>query len=249
MRTLAILATVLLSTSASAADLETNRPPAPPLRSAPVDSWTGFYVGINAGYSKASPTGNAGIAISTLVLVPTFSSPPKPSGFVFGGYGGYNYQSGPLLGGLEIDWDAANMKDQASGVSPSGNNVTRNVKVNDLASVRGRVGIVPWQTMLFYGTAGLAFAQTEADLSFITPGGVSASGTANTNFFGWVAGAGIEFKLMSNLLFRAEYLHFDFGNQTVIFPNSALFLGANLLVDSNTKLTADVARGGVGWKF
>ncbi len=54
--------------------------------------------------------------------------------------------------------------------------------------------------------------------------------------FGWVAGAGLEYKVWGNLIVRAEYLHYDFGKLT--YGDGR-----------NAKSTIDVARGGLSYKF
>jgi outer membrane immunogenic protein len=86
---LAALAFLATSLSAQAADIP--RPVYKGIR--PVVAyynWTGFYVGLNAGY---------GFGTSTWSLVPTANN--KPKGFLAGGTLGYNYQVGSLVYGLE----------------------------------------------------------------------------------------------------------------------------------------------------
>src|SRR4051794_41903356 len=52
-------------------------------------NWTGFYVGVNAGYGWGS---------SDWSLVPTASN--KPQGWLGGGTIGYNYQNGSVAWGV-----------------------------------------------------------------------------------------------------------------------------------------------------
>ena len=96
---LAALAFLATSFSAQAADIP--RPVYKGIR--PVVAyynWTGFYVGMNAGY---------GCGTSTWSSVPTANN--KPKGFLVGGTLGYNYQVGSIVCGLEGDFDWSDVKD------------------------------------------------------------------------------------------------------------------------------------------
>jgi outer membrane immunogenic protein len=94
---------------AFAADMPAN---APPLASAPIYGWTGWYAGLNLGYSWGNArTDTAGSATS--ISSPSFTNPPvafansqtEPLvGVIGGGQVGYNYQVGPeWVLGFEAD--------------------------------------------------------------------------------------------------------------------------------------------------
>jgi len=123
------LATALSMGSAFAADLPSRKaepfvPPPPP------PAWTGFYVGLNAGYGfgtsdnvtntgvgvydlLANHGGNAG-PITTFggtALANSANSSVNQSGFVGGGQVGYNYQFYQnFLAGIEVDIDGAGIR-------------------------------------------------------------------------------------------------------------------------------------------
>jgi outer membrane immunogenic protein len=64
--------------------------------------------------------------------------------------------------------------------------------------------------------------------------------------FGWVAGAGIEYKLLDHWLLRAEYLHYDFGK----VQNLVNSINLTTAIDTFTaRTTVDAVRGGVSYKF
>ena len=125
-----------------------------------------------------------------------------------------------------------------------------------LGSARARLGYLvplPWQSVLFYGTGGLAWTRLEReDVTTFTDG---ASGSTTPFWkFGWVAGVGGETRLWdSNWLLRLEYLHYDFGDA----GNSAATATDNTQVppinasQSRTTghLTADVVRTGLSFKL
>jgi opacity protein-like surface antigen len=70
-----------------------------------------------------------------------------------------------------------------------------------------------------------------------------ATGAANGGSqFGWVAGAGLEYKVSDHWITRAEYLHYDFNDTTLLFTGLATF-GAPASESIN------VVRGGVSYKF
>ncbi len=58
------------------------------------------------------------------------------------------------------------------------------------------------------------------------------------NQFGWIAGAGVEYKLHGNWMARAEYLHYDFDKTGNAFDFTSPF-----------SQTLNVVRGGLSYKF
>jgi opacity protein-like surface antigen len=195
---------------AGAADLAVKAPvyKAPP----PVilSDWAGFYIGINGGGGWA----NNKFDFFNLDNV-------TATGGIFGGHAGYNWQYGSVVAGVEVDFDGADLKKtDAFGV---------NQKTDELASARARLGYIVIPNLLAYGTAGAGWGHTE----IATPG----VGTDAINQFGWVAGAGLEYKLWGPLIARAEYLHYDFGKTTLpVFGD-------------NLKQSIDTVRGGLSYKF
>jgi outer membrane immunogenic protein len=98
---------------AFAADMPAN---APPLASAPIYGWTGWYAGLNLGYSWGNArTDTAGSATS--ISSSSFTNPPvafansqtEPLvGVIGGGQVGYNYQVGPeWVLGFEADFQGS----------------------------------------------------------------------------------------------------------------------------------------------
>ena len=194
--------------SAIAADLPV-RPP-PPVAASPafVPDWVGFYVGIHGG---------GGWGHTTFDVNPVLNA--TTSGGLIGGHAGYNWQYGSVVAGLEADFDGADIKKTVLGIEE---------KTNELASVRARLGYVFFPNLLAYGTAGTGWGHT----SLTDAAGASIA----VNQFGWVAGAGLEYKLVDHVLLRAEYLHYDFGKTTFD-------------AFDNVKETVDVVRGGLSYKF
>jgi len=203
---------------------------------------------------------------------------PKLKGSVFGGHAGYNWQWGQRgVVGFEIDYSVSNMRQtqratfhREETVIIDGDNLpevipeefdtrTLKSKLDRLASARARVGFLASPEFLLYGTGGVALGHTSFTDTFVArfpnPDGPDDVTTlvsrASTNHLGWVAGAGTEWKLWdSGLMLRVEYLHYDFGSTSLAFDVTR---DGDSKRDSFNmhlgKLTTDVVRGGISYKF
>jgi opacity protein-like surface antigen len=209
--------------AAGAADLAVKAPvyKAPP----PVilSDWAGFYIGINGGGGWADNKFDVNSAVNQ-----------TGSGGLFGGHAGYNWQYGNVVAGVEVDFDGADLNKSAAvtAVNAAGAvvNNTLTTKTDELASARARLGYVVVPNLLAYGTAGLGWGHSKVSV-------LPTFGTDDVSQFGWVAGAGLEYKLWGPLIARAEYLHYDFGKESL--P----------AVGDNVKTSVDAVRGGLSYKF
>lgn len=188
---------VALSTiagSAYAADLPSRKAPmimAPP---PPVFTWSGFYVGLNAGGTfnnrnnfsvVAAPVANAGIAGAPAVQaaidssVTGFGSLGQRSGAILGAQAGYNWQFGsPFLLGIEADIQGivqpgdrltyTGTAPQAGFAAANTSSVTVTKRLDYLGTVRGRIGYVFAPNFMLYATGGLAYGQVKSQTSTIT---------------------------------------------------------------------------------
>jgi outer membrane immunogenic protein len=184
-------ALLLAVQAASAADLSrrTYHPPAPapaPVQTSMFD-WTGFYVGLNAGYGWGRSSYDFGAP-------PTYSF--DTSGALIGGTAGYNLQFGPTVVGVEGDLDWSGMRD--SGGCAGAICTTRNTW---LGTTRARLGYAGDRFMP-YLTGGAAFGNIKAT----TPGG-----SDSTTKVGWTAGGGVEVKVTPSVSAKLEYLYVDLG--------------------------------------
>ena len=181
----AIAAWLIAPLAAQAADL----PGKAPVYSAPAYmNWSGFYLGLNAGYGFGKSNWDAQ-AVST-----------SPKGGLFGATFGYNYQTGVWVWGAEGDFDISTMKGSAD--CPAG--VTCETKDSWLATARARMGYAGWNNWLPYITGGAALGDIKATNS--------AFSSANKTKLGWTAGLGVEYALWTNWSIKAEYLYVDLGS-------------------------------------
>jgi outer membrane immunogenic protein len=247
---------------AYAADLGYPAYKAPP-PVAPVQSWTGLYIGANGGWGwsninvSETPFGTTGIAD---ILAGSYSTSAK--GGLFGGQLGYNWQAGNFVLGIEGDYDGASINGSQQGVfpsilAPSGNTNGFMVheNINSLATIRGRIGYT-WGPGLLYFTGGGAWENVQANgiISANTGPSVygnSATGSFSTTKSGYVVGAGFEWMVAQNWTVRAEYLYYDFNgggtNYQLGLANCAVAnCGVNVTSASNN---ISAFRLGANYKF
>lgn len=208
--------------SASAADLPTRVPvkAAPVVAPAPFN-WTGFYIGIHGGGAwldhkqTIAVVGGGGLGICGIAPGPADCTVDKFGG-AFGGLAGYNFQSGRVVYGIEVDGSWLSLKGSKAFapvplvVDP----LTIHAKVNWLATVRGRLGITMSPTLL-YVTGGAAFGGVKSGWFDAAAAPFQNAASIDKTAVGWVAGGGIEHAFANNWLVRVEGLYHDLGKDSV----------------------------------
>jgi outer membrane immunogenic protein len=257
--TLAAAALSMLFTgAASAADMAVKARPAPvPL---PVATWTGCYIGVNAGYSWSN--GSSSLALQPSLAAWTALSPAyaqfdgrygnSPEGGRGGGQVGCNYQSGMFVFGVEADIDYLGATKTFTTTANIGLPTLASLsqKLDWLGSVRGRVGIAPAPSWLLYLTGGLAYGNTSFShfFGFSGPNIGFAGAITDSVRTGWIAGIGSEYMLTPNWTVRGEYLYYDLGSTRVFgapFNQPANGFGADALYTTR----GSIARVGLNYKF
>ena len=146
-----------LSSQASAADLPM-RTTAPVIVAPPAFTWTGFYVGLNAGFGW---TNGGNVTIDDPILGPAVISTGSHSGFVGGGQLGYNWQVDQFVFGAEADIQYADLGNTQLGrLHRFG--ISSNSNGQYLGTVRLRAGYA-MDRVLFYVTGGLAYGGLNID--------------------------------------------------------------------------------------
>jgi outer membrane immunogenic protein len=233
----AAVATVASTAIASAADMAVRAMPVKALPPAPVWSWSGCYVGLEAGgawgresVTATSPAVDAGLPITSV----------HPSGALGGGTIGCNYQTGQFVFGVENDISATGLSGTSGDHLPFATTFSHSVSSSWLDTLRARAGIA-WDRSLFYVTGGAAF--TDIKDSATGPGAGTVLGT--TNRTGWTAGVGVEYMFTPQISAKVEYLYADFG--TLHDPFDAVSGG--VFVGANTHLTENIVRAGINYHF
>ena len=222
-----VAALALGASSAVAADLPTREPAPAPVYSAPIFTWTGFYVGVNAGAAWGAGCSN----IRPGIVVAGWNNQACNGGddglFLGGAQIGYNWQSGSMVYGLEADLQAISNKNGGSGayvfgggLIPAGTySIYGHRGPNLFGTVRARLGYAV-DRALFYVTGGLAYGSgsQSARVWYRSPAGGTANWTAGSSGdkVGWTLGAGIEYAVTNNWTVKAEYLYADLGNRNSI---------------------------------
>ncbi len=166
------------------------------------NKWQGLYVGAVASLDNLDYTASATDNLSALGTTLQDNA--------FGGnlYAGYNIPLGNILLGIEGDI-GYNGTEVGVGVLTGGDILSLNVENRFNAGVRGRIGII-FGDALLYGTGGVTWSNLSLDLK-TTLGGTSTSLNKTENVMGYSIGGGAEFMLLNSLILRAEYLYSDFG--------------------------------------
>jgi len=176
---------IVAAGAASAADLPSRKGPVVAPVYVPAFTWTGFYIGANAGYGWGNVKPNVAGDLD---------------GFIGGGQVGYNYQIGQFVLGAEADFQGA---DLSTGSNVFGDSV----RTEYFGTVRARVGVA-FDRFLPYVTGGWAYGNVKT-----TVGGFGSTDKTHTG--GYTIGAGLEYAFTNNLTAKVEYLYVDLGEKNV----------------------------------
>ena len=185
-----------------------------PLSGEPVSTWSGFYVGANAGGAIGDVTTTALSEIVDRRLVESRRTMGR-SGPIGGLQVGFALQSGAIVYGLEADLGFGALRGGLDTRSQDGLVTGRlESKLSMLGTVRGRVGLA-FDNLLFYGTGGFANAYHEGKAVATTAGGVTTKGALTEWVPGWTLGLGGEMALARNTSVKLEYLHATLTNKVL----------------------------------
>jgi len=185
----AVASFLVFAGSAFAADIPVKAPAYAPIPY----NWTGFYIGGQAGRGWST---NAVTNVTGTTNFPAgfVHDTQHGSGFLGGGYAGYNYQINQFVVGIDGDYSWASLKGSGTNHSPVTAGVITNTNdtVKWIASLTGRVGYAMNNWMSF-GKAGWAWAGfSDSSSTFNAAGANSSNATASSTRNGWTVGTGVE---------------------------------------------------------
>lgn len=185
-----VLALAAFTGAAAAADLGVKVMPAPVPVLLPAFTWTGLYVGVQAGYSWNRDDWD------------DVNGGPNSKGFVGGGHIGYNYQINMLVLGVEASL-------VASGASGSKDCVPGQIRCRSehdwAGDLRAKAGVALDRTLV-YGAAGVAAESVELKAD---------SSKAKETIWGYTLGAGVDYALTNNIILGVEYKFTDLGRENL----------------------------------
>jgi len=245
--------------AANAADI-----PAPvykaPVAVVVVDPWTGFYVGVNIGYSWGRWSASSNQQIFNFE---SRTESPKVDGILGGVQAGYNWRVSPQwLFGIEADVQITGEKRTLSWADPE---VPLVVPIPDFigrpggpatltstwefpwfATFRGRVGYLASPNWLLYVTGGLAVGGSKYSFTFSQPGAPISNYalSSRATSVGFALGAGTEYRIDRNWSMKFEYLYVDLGTTTI---NTFDIDGAPFSVSYHVR--DHIARVGLNYRF
>ena len=205
---------------------------------AAAQDWSGFSLGVHAGYLKPSQEsserilfdtnldGNYGDTVRTGAGADAFSPgfcDGRPNGNnaaagctgdddgagEFGVRAGYDWQtSSGWVVGLVGEWTSTSAEDAVSGFSTTPASYTFQREVTSVAAARVRLGYA-MDTWLPYVTAGYAVAQVDQSYSTSNAANSFTPTRADTDADGFQVGAGLEKRLTDRFTIGVEYLYSD----------------------------------------
>jgi outer membrane immunogenic protein len=214
----------------------------------------GWYVGGNVGWGVYDTAFSDRDGLSkTLDDGLTSNVNARNHGFVGGAQGGYNWQSGCTVLGIETDWSWSGLKTSElnlDGDQPTADTLNVENRLRWFGTTRARAGVVV-DNLLLYVTGGLAYANFRRNYAYFQ------DGPAHTNVFssdntklGWAAGAGAEWALANNWTLRGEFLYMGFEQDRVTAAGDGIGIGAagvSYRLDSQDSLW--VSRIGLNYRF
>jgi outer membrane immunogenic protein len=275
LKGVAIVALTAVGTvAAQAADLPTRKEAPAPVFVPPPFTWTGFYVGLNAGAIFTSGSRSATIYDPNAAVDGGFLNADFPgglgngqTGFLGGGQAGYNWQTGAFVLGVETDFQGSTVSKSFSSVGAPfagpgvpvgllGDNLTVNGKasLDWLGTTRGRVGFVvtPDNRLMIYATGGVAYGGGSSNFSvFDATTGSYWNGSPSSSRVGWTVGGGVEYALTNNWTIRGEYLYADLGssNFTSVGNAAAATFFPGVYASGHIDYRASIVRAAVNYKF
>ncbi len=196
----------------------------------------------------------------------------RRDGAVAGGQFGYDWQvNSHWLVGAEADYQWSNLDGSVNSSFRLGNvgatNMVTSQTVQSFGTVRARAGALLAPPLLLYGTGGFAFGQVHENLRVpavatkgLSAGGFSYActlgtacfaGSASQTLLGWSAGAGAEYAITSNLIFRTELLYVHLSAPTAMVTTTAVAAGTApaSIAASFSSVYFAVMRAGLNYKF
>jgi outer membrane immunogenic protein len=282
---LCVSALIVLGTAAATAEEMASPPASFITRQAPYQTWAGLYFGVNGGYgwgnSSVIYTPNDPGTVAGLGAAGSVGqSGMRRDGPLTGGQIGFNWQFNSLwLAGVEADFQWSDFNGTAyspfhlAGVGSASTLSTFAAEqtIQSFGTLRARVGAMPLESLLLYGTGGLAYGNVKESLNLATSATGGATGVGGLYSYkctaggpacftgspsqirvGLAAGVGAEYAITTFLTFKTEFLYLYLeapsGTATATALNTPGTIPSSFTA-SLGQVNAIIVRGGLNYRF
>lgn len=179
-------------------------------------SWTGLYIGLNAGYGYGDSDADYALNFDPVEVGGAADIVAK--GALGGGQVGVNWQTGSLVIGLEADLQAADVKGETHIVYVDSSVVDFHGgwNLNWYTTGRLRAGVLVSPRLLLYATGGVAYGEVDSNFDLNVLSGLVEVGYGKTkDQLGWTAGFGFEYAFSDHVTAKVEYQYVDLGSRNI----------------------------------
>jgi outer membrane immunogenic protein len=156
--------------------------------------WSGYYIGVQGGGGWGESEIYAPFDDVTIDV-------DIEGGFA-GGHTGALWQFDTFVVGAEAEANASWI-DGETEFAPLN---LFNSEIEWFGSLSGKLGFA-LDRFLIYGTGGLAFGEIQTGQT------AASSFTESQTYFGWTAGAGIDYAVTDQIILGLQYRYYDFGEE------------------------------------
>jgi outer membrane immunogenic protein len=206
-------------------------------------NWQGFYIGLHAGGATGDIdlTNVSEVTGNEIDLSPGETIATSPDGVLGGAQLGYNFQMTNWVLGLEAAASGLDFDDTAPNTNLGGGVEYLSTEIEWLATGTARVGMSAMNS-LFYLKGGYATGSVKTEQ--VDTGADATRYSTDETHHGWVAGAGVEHQIGSQVSFGVEYNYIDLGET----DHAAIPTGGGTIVnDMDVQMHTVMAK--LNWNF
>lgn len=192
------------------------------------EDWTGFYAGVHGGLNQTRSATDVALggawSTETAALrdfyAGNMAARQRDDGYNFGAQIGYNFQTGPLVLGIEAETSFLPGSETVSrgplrypGSSTLSYTFTNTVDVKNTSWIKAKAGAALGSTLV-YAEGGYASGKVNFATTATSNANYLKAGSLEKWMQGYVVGGGIEQRLGDNLSARVSYNYTDMGSET-----------------------------------
>lgn len=212
-----------------------------------VYDWSGFYIGVHAGYGTGSNDVRTTLLDpSGVPFLPSANNSFDFEGALGGVQGGFNVQMNQFVLGIEGEYSALDV-DGDFNYDTTRPEAIAGGSLEAIAAIKARAGFAFDRTMIF-GTIGYAVGWNEGFANNVwdaAPADDVATGDDTVD--GYVVGVGVEHAFTDNISLKGEYNYYRFGRGDFDMHSSAY--PAGVVLRAEPELDLNVFKIGLNYNF